>query len=321
MGGLDAVGLAVSRQCVLLGVHRSGVYAHQFDRRAEPSELDQKLLRLIDAEYTKRPFYGSRRMVMMLRAQGYAVNRKRVQRLMGVLGLAGMLPGPHTSKPHPEHKIYPYLLRGLAIVRPNQVWSSDITYVRLARGFAYLVAIIDWYSRRVLAWRLSNTMETGFCIDCLGDALRHHGRPEIFNTDQGAQFTSLAFTKVLHDAEVAISMDGRGRALDNVFVERLWRSVKWEDIYPKGYETLSELFMGLSEYFPFYNGERPHQGLGYRTPDDVHVSGKGGGVVVADHFGDRPPADASAPLRCADASAGENLGQRQSAATELGALT
>ena len=321
MGGLEDGGLAVSRQCALLGVHRSGVYAHRHDRIAEPSELDQKLLRLIDAEYTKRPFYGSRRMVVMLRAQGYAVSRKRVQRLMGVLGLAGMLPGPHTSKPHPEHKIYPYLLRGLAIVRPNHVWSSDITYVRLAHGFAYLVAIIDWYSRRVLSWRLSNTMDTGFCIDCLEDARRHHGRPEIFNTDQGAQFTSLAFTQVLRDAGVSISMDGRGRALDNVFVERLWRNVKWEDIYPKGYETLSELFMGLSEYFPFYNGERPHQGLSYRTPDDVHVSGKGGGVVVADHFGDHPPAESSAPLRSADDSAGEELEQRQSAATELGALT
>jgi putative transposase len=203
---------------------------------------------------------------------------------MRVLGLAGMVPGPHTSTPHPEHKIYPYLLRGLAITRPNQVWSTDITYVRLAHGFAYLVAIIDWYSRRVLAWRLSNTLDSGFCIDCLEEALRVHGRAEIFNTDQGVQFTSMAFTRVLREAGIAISMDGRGRALDNVFVERLWRSVKYEDIYPKGYESLPELLLGLTEYFAFYNDERPHQALNNRTPGDVHRSGRGGGAALGEGF-------------------------------------
>jgi putative transposase len=220
-------------------------------------ELDRLLLGMIDAAYTRHPFYGSRRMLVYLREQGHAVNRKRVQRLMRVLGLAGMAPGPATSKPHPEHKIYPYLLRGVAVTRPNQVWSTDITYIRLAHGFAYLVAIIDWYSRRVLAWRLANTLEAGFCVDCLEDALRVHGRPAVFNTDQGSQFTSAAFTGVLLDAGIEISMDGRGRALDNIFVERLWRTVKYEDVYIKGYASLPELLLGLTEYFAIYNGERP----------------------------------------------------------------
>jgi putative transposase len=244
--------------------------------------LDLRLLELIDAQYTARPFYGSRRMVLYLKEQGHTVNRKHVQRLMRVLGLAGMAPGPATSKPHPEHKIYPYLLRGLAIRRPNQVWSTDITYIRLEHGFAYLVAVVDWYSRRVLSWRLSNTLEAGFCVECLEDALRTHGKPEIFNTDQGSQFTSDAFTGVLLEAGIAISMDGRGRALDNIFVERLWRSVKYEDIYLKGYATLPELLLGLTEYFAFYNGERPHQGLGNRTPEAVYCSGEGGGARIAE---------------------------------------
>jgi putative transposase len=174
------------------------------------------------------------------------------------------------------------LLRGVAVVRPNQVWSTDITYIRLEHGFAYLVAVIDWYSRRVLSWRLSNTLEAGFCVDCLEDALRRHGRPEIFNSDQGSPFTSDAFTGVLLDAGIAISMDGRGRALDNIFVERLWRSVKHEDVYLKGYATLPELLLGLTEYFAFYNRERPHQGLGNRTPEAVHRSGEGGGAEIAD---------------------------------------
>jgi putative transposase len=315
LGGAEPNTLTVSRQCALAGVHRSGVYAYHGQTDKGLSELDQCLLRLIDVEYTKRPFYGSRRMVAILRRQGYEVNRKRIQRLMRVLGLAGMAPGPQTSKPHPQHKIYPYLLRGLAIVRPNQVWSTDITYVRLAQGFAYLVAIIDWYSRRVLAWRLSNTLEAGFCIDCLEDALRNHGVPEIFNTDQGAQFTSNDFTGVLHKAAIRISMDGRGRALDNIFVERLWRSVKWEDIYPKGYERIPELHSGLTEYFSFYNSERPHQSLGYRTPDEVHRSAQGGGVVVADHFSTDGSKAAKESCCAATASSGKHLGQRQTAAT------
>jgi putative transposase len=194
-------------------------------RAAQPlDEQDLRLLELIDSEYTRRPFYGSRSMVIYLKDQGYEANRKRVQRLLRVLGLAGMAPGPDTSHPHPEHKIYSYLLRGVAVVRPNQVWSSDITYIRLEHGFAYLVAVIDLYARRVLAWRISNNLEAGFCVDCLEEALRAHGRPEVFNTDQGSQYTSNAFTGVLVREGIAISMDGRGRALDNVFVERLWRS-------------------------------------------------------------------------------------------------
>jgi putative transposase len=284
---IERVGeLAVSRQCALAGVARSWVYA---PRAEEPlDEQDRCLLELIDAEYTRRPFYGSRRMVIYLKDQGYEVNRKRVQRLMRVLGLAGMAPGPATSRPHPAHKIYPYLLRGVAVVRPNQVWSTDITYIRLAQGFAYLVAIVDWYARRVLAWRVSNTLEAGFCVDCLEEALRVHGKPEVFNSDQGAQFTSAAFTGVLSDAGIAISMDGRGRALDNIFVERLWRSVKYEDVYLKGYGNLPELVLGLSASFAFYNGERPHQGLGYRTPDTVYRSGTGGGARIADRFDSAP---------------------------------
>ena len=273
----------VSRQCVLTGVSRSWVYARR--DAGVVDEAERALLRLIDAQYTRRPFYGTRRMVVYLSEQGHTVNRKRVQRLMRLLGLAGMAPGPATSQPHPEHKIYPYLLRGVAITRPNQVWSTDITYIRLAHGFAYLVAVMDWYSRRVLSWRLSNTLEAGFCVDCLEEALRAHGRPEIFNTDQGSQFTSEAFTKVLLEAAISISMDGRGRALDNIFVERLWRTVKYEDVYLKGYASLPELLLGLTEYFAFYNGERPHQGLSNRTPEAVHRAGEGGGAMIVDHFG------------------------------------
>ena len=285
--------MAVSRPCALAGVARSWVDGASAG--AALDELDLLLLGLIDAEYTRRPFYGSRRMVVSLRAQGHAVNRQRVQRLMRVLGLAGMAPGPATSKPHPEHQVYPYLLRGVAVTRPNQVWSTDITYVRLAHGFAYLVAIIDWYSRRVLAWRLSNTLEARFCVDCLEEALRVHGRPTVFNTDQGSPFTSAAFTGVLLDAGLAISMDGRGRALDNLFVERLWRTVKYEDVYTKGDASLPELLLGLTAYFAFYNGERPHQALGDRTPDDGHRSGDGGGARIVDRFGD--PAAPAATAR------------------------
>jgi len=243
------------------------------------------LCRLIDEEYTNRPFYGSRRMVVFLRGAGHVVNRKRVQRLMRSMGLAGMAPGPNTSKAHPQHKVYPYLLRGVPVTRPNQVWSTDITYVRLARGFAYLVAVIDWYSRKVLSWRLSNSMDASFCVDCLEDALREHGRPEVFNSDQGSQFTSAAFTDVLKREGVDISMDGRGRALDNIFVERLWRNVKHEDVYLKGYDNMAELMVGLAKYFVFYNAERPHQSLGYQTPASVYRSGVGGGALIVDKYG------------------------------------
>lgn len=282
----DDMPLAV--QCDLASVPRSSVY-----RRLEAAarqhcldEEDLQLRALIDEEYTNRPFYGSRRMVVFLRNQGHCVNRKRVQRLMREMGLAGMAPGPATSKPNPGHKVYPYLLRGVPVIRPNQVWSTDITYVRLARGFAYLVAIIDWYSRKVLSWRISNSMDASFCVDCLEDALRHQGKPEVFNSDQGSQFTSSAFTDVLKREGVAISMDGRGRALDNIFVERLWRNVKYEDVYLKGYANMAELTVGLAQYFAFYNAERPHQALGYETPNGVYRAGTGGGALIVDKFGD-----------------------------------
>ncbi len=226
----DAV--SIVQQCVLAGVCRATVYAQLKPRLADESDL--LLSCLIDEEYTRHPFYGSRKMVVFFEGVGHTINRKRVQRMMRQMGLVGMASGPNTSRSHPEHKVYPYLLRGVPVIRPDQVWSTDITYIRLARGFAYLVAIIDWYSRRVLSWRISNSMEATFCVDCLEEALRTHGKPEIFNSDQGSQFTSDAFTSVLKREGIMISMDGRGRAFDNIFVERLWRSVKHEDIYPEG---------------------------------------------------------------------------------------
>ena len=280
--------LPLTRQCELASVPRATVYRRidAASRQACEDESDLKLRVLIDEEYTSRPFYGSRRMVVFLRAAGHVVNRKRVQRLMRAMGLAGMAPGPNTSRAHPRHKVYPYLLRGVPVTRPNQVWSTDITYIRLARGFAYLVAIIDWYSRKVLSWRISNSMDASFCVDCLEDALRQHGKPELFNSDQGSQFTSTAFTDVLKREGVAISMDGRGRALDNIFVERLWRNVKYEDVYLKGYANMAELTVGLAQYFAFYNAERPHQSLSYQTPDQVYRDGVGGGALIVDRFGD-----------------------------------
>lgn len=277
--------LPLSRQCELADVPRASVYRRLTAKApTETAEEDLLLCRLIDEEYTSRPFYGSRRMVVFLRNAGHVVNRKRVQRLMRSMGLAGMAPGPNTSKGHPRHKVYPYLLRGVPIIRPNQVWSTDITYIRLARGFAYLVAVMDWYSRKVLSWRLSNSMDASFCVDCLEDALREHGRPEVFNSDQGSQFTSTAFTDVLKREGVSISMDGRGRALDNIFVERLWRNVKHEDVYLKGYANMAELMVGLAQYFAFYNGERPHQSLGYQTPASVYRLGVGGGAMIVDKY-------------------------------------
>ena len=275
--------VALTWQCALAGVSRSAVYARQKPKPV--AENDEVLKRLIDEEYTRHPFYGSRKMVVYLGRCGLSVNRKRAQRLMRTLGLAGMAPGPNTSRAHPQHKVYPYLLRGVAISRPNQVWSTDITYIRLARGFAYLVAVIDWYSPRVLSWRISNSMEAVFCVDCLEDALRVHGKPEVFNSDQGSQFTGDAFTGVLKREGVIISMDGRGRAFDNIFVERLWRSVKHEDVYLKGYATMGELLIGLTKYFAFYNGERPHQALRNHTPDAVHQRAEGGGAMIVDKYG------------------------------------
>jgi putative transposase len=294
-----------------------------------PIDLEAVMLSaLIDEEYTRHPFYGSRRMVVFLSKLGHDIKRRGVQTLMRAMGLAGMAPGPNTSRAHPEHKIYPYLLRGVPIVRPNQVWSTDITYVRLAQGFVYLVAIIDWYSRRVLSWRISNSMDTVFCIDCLEEALRHHGTPEMFNSDQGSQFTSLAYTGVLKRAGVVISMDGRGRAFDNIFVERLWRNVKHEDIYLKGYVTIGELVIGLTAYFAFYNEERPHQSLNYKTPALVHKTASGGGAMILEKYGDSLP-ETSDPLRSSDVSGSivkvvkatatreVKTGQRRAAASEM----
>ena len=262
----EATVLPVSRQCELLGLARSTVYYHPVPLPA----LDDVLKRRLDELYTTHPFYGSRRMTAVLQREGYAVKRTRVQRLLQDLGLPTIYPKANLSAPHPAHRVYPYLLRDVPIVRPNQVWSSDLTYVRLAQGFAYLVAVIDWYSRKVLAFRLSNTLDGTFCQECLEAALAL-GQAEIFNTDQGSQFTSVTFTSRLEAAGIRISMDGRGRALDNVLVERLWRSVKYEDIYPNGYATLTEARQGLTCYFTFYNEERPHQALKYRTPAEVHA--------------------------------------------------
>jgi putative transposase len=277
--------MALSRQCKLLNITRSVVYEQNKRLRKEVREHELILLKLLDEEYTRHPFYGSRRMKLYLGECGYTVNRKRVQRLLQILGLVGMAPGPNTSQPHPQHKIYPYLLRGVDIIRPNQVWSTDITYIRLPRGFVYLVAMIDWYSRKVLSWRLSNTMDTGFCVDCLEEAIKAYGAPEMFNSDQGSQFTSDAFTDVLIKNGITISMDGRGRALDNIFVERLWRTVKYEEVYLKQHSNIQDLLMGLTQYFQFYNQERWHQSLGYKTPDDVYQSATGGGAKIVDRFG------------------------------------
>ena len=253
------------RQCELLGLSRSSLY---YGPGGEASE-DLRLMRLIDEQYTARPFYGSRRMTIRLNERGEGVNRKRVQRLMRVMGLEAIYPKPRLSLAGKGHRIYPYLLRGVKVERRDQVWSTDITYVPMASGFMYLAAVIDWFSRYVVAWRLSNTLDGSFCLEMLEEALRG-GRPEIFNTDQGVQFTAARFTGRLESAGVAVSMDGRGRALDNVFVERLWRSVKYEDIYIQGYDTVPGLHHGLASYFAFYNDERPHQSLDYRTPAAVY---------------------------------------------------
>ncbi|HSQ54690.1 MAG TPA: IS3 family transposase [Gemmata sp.] len=257
--------LSVRRQCELLGLSRSSLY---YEPAGETLE-DLRLMRRIDEQYTACPFYGSRRMTAWLVEQGEEVNRKRVQRLMRVMGLEAIYPKPRLSAAGKGHRIYPYLLRDVKVVRPDQVWSTDITYVPMASGFMYLAAVIDWFSRYVIAWRLSNTLDGSFCLEMLEEALRG-GRPEVFNTDQGVQFTATAFTGRLESAGVAVSMDGRGRALDNVFVERLWRSVKYEDIYLRSYEAVPELHRGLARYFAFYNDERLHQSLDYRTPEAVY---------------------------------------------------
>jgi putative transposase len=266
--------LSVAAQCRLLKVARSTLYYQPAP--VDPDDL--ALMRRMDELYLASPFYGSRRMVAVLRREGWEVNRKRVRRLMRVMGLEAIYQKPNTSKGHPAHKVYPYLLRDLVIERPNQVWCADITYIPMARGFVYLVAVMDWFSRRVLAWRLSITLEADFCVDVLQDALARHGKPEIFNTDQGVQFTSAGFLEVLESCGIRISMDGKGRFLDNIFIERLWRSLKYEEVFIKAYGSVSEARRGIGGWLSFYNEERPHQALGYRTPRGV-FDGEAGAPV------------------------------------------
>ena len=255
--------VSLRRQCELLAIGRSGLYYEPVGTSAE----ELALMRRIDEIHLKWPFYGARKLCEALRAEGTTVNRKRMTRIMRVMGLESVAPKPDTSEPHPEHPVFPYLLRNLSICRANQVWAADITYIPMAHGFAYLVAIIDWYSRRVLAWRLSNTMESSFCLEALREALEQFQKPDIFNTDQGSQFTSEAFTEALRSAGITISMDGKGRCIDNVFVERVWRSLKYEEVFLHAYDDLDEARVGIGRYFEFYNFKRPHQALGYQTPD------------------------------------------------------
>ena len=267
--------ISILRQCELLGLPHSSYY---YQPKGE-SPLNLKLMRLLDEQYTRTPFYGSPKMTLWLKSLGHEVNHKRVERLMSVMGLQAIYPKPNTSKAHPENKIYPYLLRGVKIDHVDQVWSADITYIRMRAGFLYLTAVIDWFSRYVLSWQLSNTLESSFCVEALEAALQAKQSPgscgpEIFNTDQGTQFTSEDFTGILKDREIAISMDGRGRCLDNIFVERLWRSVKYEEVYLHDYQTPAEAYLGLKKYLEFYNTERYHQALGYKTPYEVYFKSK-----------------------------------------------
>ncbi len=260
--------MSVSRQCELIGLPRSSYY--RTTNPAAESKENLLLMRLIDEEYMRHPFLGSRKMRNYLRRQGYRINRKRVQRLMQKMGLASVAPKPNTSLANKAHAIYPYLLRNITVNRVNQVWCTDITYIRLRGGFVYLVAVMDWHSRKVLSWELSNTMDSHFCVSALERAIRLYGTPEIFNTDQGSQFTSDAFTDVLKQHHVKISMDGKGRWMDNVFIERLWRSVKYEDVYLKEYSSVETLRRGLAQYFQYYNHERTHQSLSNLTPAEVY---------------------------------------------------
>jgi putative transposase len=257
--------LDIKRQCELVGLNRSSFYYFP----CPETEENLKLMKKIDKQYLKTPFYGSRRMAVTLSCNEYEINRKRIQRLMRIMGIEAIYPKPSTSLRNSEHKIYPYLLRDLDIVRANQVWSTDITYIPMEKGFMYLVAVIDWYSRYVLSWEISNTMDVDFCISALKRALKM-GTPEIFNTDQGSQFTSLSYTKILLETGIKISMDGRGRALDNIFIERLWRSLKYEDIYLRNYLNGFELQKGVAKYFRFFNNKRPHQSLGYKVPKTLY---------------------------------------------------
>jgi putative transposase len=260
--------LSVSRQCQILKINRSTFYYKK--KPIKPEDL--KLMELIDKQYLKTPTWGSRSMRNYLRRLGYKINRKRVQRLMRLMGLEAIYPKRRTSRPHPGHKIYPYLLRNLNIDRPNQVWAVDITYVPMSRGFMYLVAVMDWHSRKVLSWRLSNTLDTDFCVEALEEAINRFGAPEIFNTDQGAQFTSSSFTNVLKHHDIKISMDGRGRVQDNIFIERLWWTVKYHYLYLHAFDNGTQLRNGLNEWFNHYNQERSHQALDNLTPDEVYYN-------------------------------------------------
>jgi len=259
--------LSIARQCEILKISRSSYY---YEPKGE-STLNLTLMRRIDEQFLETPFYGSRQMKRHLRRQGYPIGRKRVRRLMRKMGIAAIYQAPKTSKPHPDHKIYPYLLRYAAIDRPDQVWCADITYIPMRRGFLYLVAIMDWASRSVLAWRLSNSLDASFCVEALEEAIARYGCPEIFNTDQGSQFTSYEFTQVLQDAGIRISMDGKGRWTDNIFIERLWRSLKYECIYLNEFEGGSEARQGIGNWFDLYNRRRPHSSLGDRTPMEVYL--------------------------------------------------
>lgn len=261
--------LSIVRQCALMRISRSSFY---YQGKGE-SPLNLKLMRLMDEQWLKAPFFGSRRMAKYLVRQGYSVSRKRVRRLMRKMGLTAVYPRPRISKPHPDHQVYPYLLKGMTIDHPNQVWAADITYLPMRHGFMYLVAVMDWHSRRVLSWRLSNTLETDFCLAALEDAVKNHGTPDIFNTDQGTQFTSLAFTGLIKKLGIKISMDGKGAWRDNVFIERLWWSLKYECVYINEYEEVNSLRRGLNEWIAFYNSDRPHSSLDDRTPDEAYFGG------------------------------------------------
>jgi putative transposase len=260
----------VRHQCKLLGLNRSTLYYEP----AEVSEESLEIMRLIDQQYMNTPFYGARRFAEWLKRKGFKVSRRRVRTLMKLMGKEAIYRKPRTTKPAPGHKIYPYLLRGLPITRPNQVWATDLTYIPMKRGFMYLVAIIDWHSRYVLSWRLSNTMELDFCVEALKEAIERYGPPEIFNSDQGSQFTSTDFTDVLKEHQIKISMDGKGRCIDNIFVERLWRSLKYEEVYLHAYNSPLEARLGIGRYLNFFNRERPHQGLEYKTPAEVYEQKK-----------------------------------------------
>jgi len=258
--------ISIVNQCRLLDIARSSFYYRHQPIKPE----DLHLMKCIDAQYLKTPCWGSRSMRNHLRRQGYNINRKRVQRLMRIMGLEAIYPKPKTSRPHPDHTVYPYRLRNLTIARPNQVWAADITYIPMSRGFMYLVAVMDWYSRKVLTWRLSNTLDSSFCTEALHEALERYGPPEIFNTDQGALFTSEVFTAVLKEQTIQISMDGRGRAQDNIFIERLWWTLKYHYLYLHSFDNGTELRRGLLQWFAFYNHERFHQSLDNQTPDEVY---------------------------------------------------